>query len=113
MPYFLARLRAPRPTFPGDMTSEEMEIMGRHGAYLAGLAQTGTAVIYGPVLEGPGAWGMAILAVEDEAAARDVTTNDPVILAGRGFSYDILPIVQATLSPAAFRAASADESLSR
>jgi uncharacterized protein YndB with AHSA1/START domain/uncharacterized protein YciI len=92
--HFLLRLVAPRPTFPMDMTSEERELMTRHGAYLATRLAEGRVLAFGPVMDPQGAWGMALVRAPDEAAARAITVEDPVIVADRGFRYDVLPIAR-------------------
>jgi len=107
MTYFVARLLPPRPSFLRDMTAEEAGLMAQHGAYLSGLAQDGVAILFGPVDDPKGAWGLAVFRVADEAAVRAITERDPVIVARQGFSYEILPMLQAGLSPAAFATAPA------
>ena len=90
---FLLRLIAPRPTFAADMTAEEGALMKEHGAYWARKLAEGVAVAFGPVLDPPGAWGLGLIRVADEAAARAYTLEDPVIRAGRGFRYEFLPML--------------------
>lgn len=89
MPYFLCRLAAPRPSFPFDMSEGEAALMGEHGRFWQQQAQAGLAVAVGPVLDSAGPWGMAIVEVSDETAAGALVANDPVVLAGCGFSYSI------------------------
>ena len=92
--YFLLRLHAPRASFATDMTADERELMTTHGKYLAGKLAEGSVLAFGPVLDPQGAWGMALVRVPDEAAARAITAGDPVIVANRGFRYDVLPIAR-------------------
>jgi uncharacterized protein YciI len=75
------------------MTPEEAELMKAHGAYWQKKLAEGVAVAFGPVLDPAGAWGLGLVRVEDEAAARAYTAADPVIRAGRGFRYEILPML--------------------
>ena len=89
MAYFHLRLVPPRPTFPHDASAKEMETMDRHADYWHRQAAAGTAIAVGPVFEGEGAWGMAVIEVEDERAARAVADADPVILADIGFQFRI------------------------
>lgn len=79
---FLYRLLPPRPTYHLDMSPEEAEVMETHGGYWMNLLQQGTAVAYGPVLDPAGVWGLAILDLEDEDAARDLVDDDPAIVSG-------------------------------
>ena len=55
--------------------------MGEHAAYWTGLTERGTAVVFGPVFDPAGVWGLAILDVADEAGASALTAADPVIRA--------------------------------
>jgi len=95
MPFFVCRLIPPRPSFAFDMTEAERELMGRHGAYLRHWAEEGSAVLFGPVADPKGPWGLGIFEVADEVRIQAITADDPVIRADGGFSYEILPIMQA------------------
>ncbi|MBB3915766.1 YciI family protein [Rhizobium fabae] len=92
MAYFFLRLLPPRPTFPHDGTGEEMAAMKRHAEYWQRNAFAGSAITVGPVFEGEGAWGMAVVEVEDQAAAQALADSDPIITSGLGFRFDILPM---------------------
>jgi len=91
MPHFFLKLIPPRPTFAEDMNEAEQEAMGRHADYLASLLKSGTGVAFGPVLDPQGIFGMGIVEAEDGAAARAITDDDPVVLAGIG-RYEIFPM---------------------
>ncbi len=67
--------------------------MKQHGAYWEGKLAEGVAIAFGPVLDPSGAWGLGLIRVADEAAAVAYTAEDPVILARRGFRYEILPML--------------------
>lgn len=97
MPFHLCKLLPPRTTFPADITAEEAGLMQEHAVYWQGVADRGIALIVGPVLDPAGVWGVAIVDVDDAAAASTLTGQDPVILSGRGFRYEIHPIPQAIL----------------
>jgi uncharacterized protein YciI len=92
VPLFLCRLNAPRPTFPQDITDEERALMDAHAAYWQDYLETRELVVFGPVADPAGTWGVAVLEVADEARAQALTAADPVASAGRGFSYDVLPM---------------------
>lgn len=68
--HFVVRLIPPRPTFAADMTEEERAIMAAHGAYWRGLMNRGIALLFGPVLDPAGVWGLGILEAKDPDAAR-------------------------------------------
>lgn len=97
MPVHLCKLLPPRATFPGDMTPEEAALMREHGAYWQGLAERGTAIVVGPVLDPAGVWGMAVVEVADAAAASGLADADPIVRAAAGFRYEIHPVPQAIL----------------
>lgn len=92
MAYFLLKLIAPRQTFHLDITDAEKQLMGEHGKYWRGMLDQGKAIAFGPVIEPNGSWGLGILEVKDEAEARDLSENDPVIKARRNFRYEFYPM---------------------
>jgi uncharacterized protein len=92
MKYFLCRLLPPRPTFAQDMTETEAKVMRAHVAYWTDLAERGTAIVFGPVADPKGVWGVGILEVGDEAQVQSLTANDPVMLEKIGTTYEILPM---------------------
>jgi uncharacterized protein YciI len=81
---FVFRLQAPRPDFALNMTDEEREIMGRHAAYWRPYIDSGQMVIFGPVLDGTGSWGLGVLETEDEEQLRAFAAEDPVVTTGTG-----------------------------
>ena len=82
MTTFVFRLKAPRPTFALDMTDEEREIMGRHAAYWQPFIDSGQMVVFGPVLDGTGSWGLGVMEAEDEEELRTFAAGDPVVASG-------------------------------
>jgi uncharacterized protein len=76
------RLRAPRPTFALDMSDEEREIMGRHAAHWQPLVDSGQMVVFGPVLDDTGSWGLGVVEAEGEEELRAHAANDPVVTTG-------------------------------
>ncbi|ESX59943.1 hypothetical protein X760_17265 [Mesorhizobium sp. LSHC422A00] len=94
---FHCRLIPPRPDFAFTLTEEERELMGRHADYLRGKLAEGTMILAGPVADPAGPWSLLILRVGSEAEARAVTDGDPVSSSGRGFHYEILPLISAIL----------------
>ncbi|AZO08530.1 MULTISPECIES: SRPBCC domain-containing protein [unclassified Mesorhizobium] len=90
---FHCRLIPPRPDFAFTMTEEERALMGDHADYLRSQLRHGTMMIAGPVADPAGPWGLCILRVATEAEARAVTDGDPVLRSGRGFRYEVLPMM--------------------
>jgi uncharacterized protein len=86
MSTFVLRLEAPRPTFATDMTDAEREVMGHHAAHWQPYIDSGQMVVFGPVLEGTGSWGLGVLEVadEDEEGLRAFAARDPFATTGTG-----------------------------
>lgn len=93
--FFMCKLQGPRPSFPGDMTEAEGRVMQEHMAYWGQLMAAGKAVVFGPVVEGPAVWGLGVLEVDDEAAARAIVAADPTVKSGLGFRLEPFPMMQA------------------
>jgi uncharacterized protein YciI len=79
---FVFRLQAPRPNFALDMTDEEREIMTRHAAYWQPFIESGQMVVFGPVLDETGSWGLGVMDAEDEDELRAFAAGDPVVTTG-------------------------------
>jgi len=82
MPTFVFRLIAPRPTFALDMSDEEREVMGRHAAHWQPLVESGRMVVFGPVLDSTGSWGLGVVEADDEDELRAFAANDPAVTSG-------------------------------
>src|SRR5215471_15633334 len=79
---FVFRLTAPRPTFALDMSDEEREIMRRHAAYWQPLVDDGRMVVFGPVLDDTGSWGLGVVEADDEDEIREFASGDPAVTTG-------------------------------
>ncbi|MFI5336476.1 MAG: YciI family protein [Opitutales bacterium] len=101
MKYYFCKLHASRPTFAQDMTPAEAQLMKQHGAYLHGFLQNGQAVAFGPVADPKGYFGIGLFELPDNADINGICAHDPVILAGTGFRYEILPMPMAMVRPRA------------
>jgi uncharacterized protein len=82
MSTFVLRLIAPRPTFALDMTDEERAVMERHAAHWQPYLQSGQMVIFGPVLDDSGSWGLGVVEADDEDELRAFAARDPVVTTG-------------------------------
>lgn len=82
MSTFVFRLMAPRPTFALDMSEDEREIMSRHAAHWQPLVESGRMVIFGPVLDTSGSWGLGVVEADDEAELRAFAAQDPAVTTG-------------------------------
>ena len=82
MSTFVFRLIAPRPDFALEMTDEERAIMGRHAAHWQPLIESGRMVVFGPVLDTTGSWGLGVVEAEDEDELRALAAGDPAVTTG-------------------------------
>jgi uncharacterized protein YciI len=89
--HFLYRLIPPRPTFDKDMNDEEAATMGEHVAYWQALVERGTAIVFGPVGDPAGVWGLAVLEVASEEEMRTIAGGDPAVTAGVA-TFEIHPM---------------------
>jgi uncharacterized protein YciI len=79
---FVFRLISPRPNFALDMSDEEREIMRRHAAHWQPLIDSGRMVVFGPVLDDTGSWGLGVVEADDEEQLRAFVAADPVVTTG-------------------------------
>jgi uncharacterized protein YciI len=79
---FVFRLKAPRPTFASDMSESEREIMDRHAAHWQPYIDSGQMVIFGPILDDTGSWGLGVVEAEDEEELRAFAARDPAVTTG-------------------------------
>lgn len=93
--FYVCRLIAPRPTFPFDMTADERAMMTEHVAYWTAELKAGRAVVFGPVADPSGPWGLGVVRVTDEAELRELQANDPA--SRGGLRYETLPMMQAVV----------------
>jgi uncharacterized protein YciI len=77
--YFLYKLIPPRPTFAADMTQAEAAIMARHVAYWQGLVDEGIAIVFGPVADPAGVWGLAVVKAEAADDVHALGLEDPAV----------------------------------
>jgi len=93
--FFLFKLLAPRPSFAQDMNEQERAVMLEHVAYWKGHADRGVAVVFGPVLDPKGTWGVGIVEVGSEAEILALQAGDPAIKGGIGLQYETYPMARA------------------
>jgi len=97
MSYFVYKLVAPRPTFAQTMTDAEAALMQRHGAYWIDLVGRGIVIVFGPVADPKGTWGLAVIEADNESHAHTYGENDPATKADVGFQFEVYRMPQATL----------------
>jgi uncharacterized protein YciI len=82
MSTFVLRLIAPRPTFALDMTEEEQALMGRHAEHWGSYVASGAMVVFGPIMDATGSWGLGVVEAESEAEIKAHAAQDPVVTSG-------------------------------
>jgi uncharacterized protein len=88
---FLYRLLPPRPTFAQDMSPAEAEMMQSHVGYWRDLLSRDVALAFGPVLDPEEPWGLGLLNLDEEQAARAIGESDPAVQSGV-CTYEVVPM---------------------
>jgi uncharacterized protein YciI len=78
------------------MTDEERAMMLEHASYWREQMERGKVLLFGPVADPEGPWGLGVVKAQSEEEVRTFEAGDPAIQSGRGFSYKTLPMLQAT-----------------
>ena len=60
-----------------DMTPDEKVIMQKHVVYWRTLLADGIAIVYGPVLDPKGGYGVGVVSVDSEEHLKQLIANDP------------------------------------
>lgn len=79
---YLFRLIPPRADFAQTMTDAEQKAMAQHMSYWQDLLAAGRVVVYGPVADPEGVWGLGVLRASDRAEALEIGEADPSVLLG-------------------------------
>ncbi|MFC0182305.1 YCII-related domain-containing protein [Pseudarcicella hirudinis] len=87
--HFCLKLIPARPTFAQDMTEAEREIMQKHVVYWKELMDQGLVIVFGPVSDPAGTYGLGIVEVENEELLKSMTENDPASSINH---YEIYPM---------------------
>jgi len=89
MPHYFLKLNPSRPTFAQDMSTEERSIMLQHVAYWAELMKQDVVVVFGPVMDPKGVYGVGVVEVETEEQLKELIKNDPATSINR---YEYYPM---------------------
>jgi uncharacterized protein YciI len=71
------------------MTPAEAKLMQEHSEYWQNLMRKGLVVVYGPVSDPKGAYGIAVLQLDDNMDANALGADDPTIKANVGFKFEV------------------------
>jgi len=75
--HYMLKLVPNRPTFAQDMSDAERAIMMDHIAYWKKYLDDGTMIVFGPVFDPAGTYGLGIIAVDSEEQAKQLMAGDP------------------------------------
>src|SRR5277367_3501191 len=89
--HFYFKLIPPRVSFGADMTAEERGLMMEHVRYTREAFDAGKILIYGPVMASAGAFGFAVLEMEDAAEVQKFGDEDPSVKAGMN-TFEFCPM---------------------
>lgn len=87
--YFLYKLYPPRPTFNLDLNEEEKNVMQQHMQYWVQLTDKRYSIVYGPVFDPKGVFGMAVIEVDDAEEANTLAESDPAV-SSKVCTYELL-----------------------
>ncbi|MEG9432782.1 YciI family protein [Terriglobus sp. ADX1] len=82
MAFFDLKLTPPRPTFAMDMSDEERAVMMAHRVYMDRYFAEGKVLIFGPVLDPEGAFGMGVMECESVEEVQTIMADDPSVKGG-------------------------------
>jgi uncharacterized protein len=94
MEYFVYRLIPPRPDFDSTMSEREAAAMEGHFSYWQGLIDGGDVLVYGPVGDPAGTWGLAVLRARSADAVQAIGQRDPAVTSGVA-RFEVLPMLVA------------------
>jgi uncharacterized protein YciI len=72
-----------------DMTDEERAVMMEHIAYWKKWMDEGRVVVFGPVMDPAGPYGMGVVQAGNEAEVQEFVANDPASKINR---YEFYPM---------------------
>ena len=102
MSHYLYKLIPPRRSFATDMDDGERTIMGRHVGYWQQLLEGGTALVFGPVNDPAGAWGLAVVEADSEQDVHEIGLADPAV-ASKLARFEVHPMPGAIVRAPALR----------
>jgi uncharacterized protein YciI len=93
---YVYRLIPPRPSFAADADPDERAVMDRHVAYWSRLMAEGSVLVFGPVADPTGGWGMAVVHARSADEVRAFGAADPAVTSGVA-TFEVAPMPMAVL----------------
>jgi uncharacterized protein len=72
---FFLKLNPPRSTFIMDMTADEKATMQSHVTYWTSLLNDGIVIVFGPVFDPKGGFGVGVVSVDSEEHLKKLLTT--------------------------------------
>jgi uncharacterized protein len=92
--YYFLKLIPKRADFAQTMSDEEKNIMMEHVAYWKDFLDKGIVVVYGPVMDPVGVYGIGVVGVNDERQLFSLMENDPAAKINDYEFYPMKAVVQ-------------------
>jgi uncharacterized protein len=89
---FLFRLLPPRADFAQTLTPAEQDVMSQHAEYWGQLLEKSRVVVFGPVADPEGVWGLGVVRADNHEEVVLLGQNDPAITSGVA-AFDVLEIM--------------------
>ena len=89
---FFFRLVPPRADFAQTMTPDEQDAMARHAQYWRQLMVDGRVVVFGPVADPEGVWGLGVVRADSHEEVVGLAEQDPAISSGL-CTFDVYEIM--------------------
>ena len=83
------------------MTPDERKAMLAHGAYWRELLAKGNAIVFGPVNDPKGPWGLGVIRAANEAEVHGSGTTTRRSWPTSAYHYQIMPMLTAVHRPVA------------
>lgn len=87
--HFMIKFLPRRHDFAKTMTDEEKAIVVQHHGYWKGHMSHGTMLLFGPVYDPKGTFGIGIIAAESDEEVKKLLENDP---ASKIHTYEYYPM---------------------
>ena len=87
--HFVVKFTPRRPDFAKTMTDEDKNIVQQHTAYWKDYMNKGIMLVFGPVYDPKGTYGLGIIAVDSEEQISKLMENDP---ASKIHNYEYYPM---------------------
>jgi uncharacterized protein YciI len=91
--FFAIKLLPSRADFAQTMTDAERDIMQQHIIYWKKYMAEGVMLVFGPVLDPNGVYGLGIIAVDSEDQVNGLLNNDPASKINKYEYHPMLAVV--------------------